>query len=65
MIWNERASPRRTRCCIGGAVTSSPSNGLVRNPSDSGAGDLVDQRRLAGAVGADDGVQLAGVERRG
>ena len=29
------------------------------------AGDLVDQRRLAGAVRADDGVQLAGLNGRG
>src|SRR5215813_1294146 len=49
VIWNERASPSRLRRQVGSAVISLAVPG----------GKLADQRGLAGAVGPDDGVQLA------
>ena len=60
MIWNERASPRPTRCGIErerDVLTGEQDRSGIRA---KGAGDLVNQGRLARAVGADDGMQLAG-----
>ena len=66
VIWNERASPS-------GAAPPGRQGGDVAAGKDDAAGvrgdlagELADQRGLAGTVRADDGVQLAGghVERR-
>ena len=60
VIWNERASPSCARAGIGSAVTSRPSNAMLPGVGRERAGDLVDQRGLAGAVRPDHGVRLAG-----
>ena len=66
VIWNERASPSRLRRQAGNAgdVAAAEMDGAgIRHQL---SGELADQRGLAGAVGADDGVQLSGrdIERQ-
>ena len=62
LIWNVRPRPRRTRAACGSAVMSSPlkqdTPGRWRQP----AGDQVDERRLAGAVRADQRMARTGLE---
>ena len=59
VIWNERASPRWLRLCTGSAVMSCAGEVDTPGVGRDLAGQLADQRGLAGAVRADDGVQLA------
>ena len=58
--WNVRPSPARARRCAGSELTSSPEelDGAVGRHE---AADRVEQRRLAGAVGADEADHLAGL----
>ena len=63
LIWNVRDRPSRTRSFAEKAVTSRPSQ---KNPALGRldhAGQEIDQRRLAGAVGADQRLPGAGRER--
>ena len=53
-----RARPRRARTCGGIPVRSRPSSSTLPGVPDE-AGDRVDERRLAGAVRADEADQLA------
>ena len=59
VIWNERASPRRARWCGARRVMSSPSKTMRPRSGAQLAGELRHQRRLAGAVRADQRVHLA------
>ena len=59
VIWNERASPSMLRRCAGSAVMSAPVERDAAGVGRDLAGKLADQRGLAGAVRADDGVQAA------
>ena len=59
VIWNERASPSRLRSCTGSAVMSLAVEMDAAGVRRDLAGELADQRGLAGAVRPDDGVQLA------
>ena len=67
VIWNERASPSRLRRWTGSAVMSPPSKRMLPPLWRDLAGQQADQRGLAGAVRADDGVQFAArdIERDG
>ena len=53
------AMPRRTISCVGSWVMSSPSKTMLPAPRARVAADRHQQRRLAGAVGADQGDDLA------
>ena len=56
----ERAArPSRTRACVGRRVMSRPAKWMRAGVGREVAGELADQRGLAGAVGADQGVDLA------
>ena len=59
VIWNERASPRWLRWWTGSAVMSCAGEADAAGVGRDLAGQLADQRGLAGAVRTDDGVQLA------
>ena len=59
VIWNERASPSRARGAVGRSVMSRPSKWIRPASGRELAGQLADQRRLAGAVRADQRVHLA------
>ena len=61
--WKVRAMPRWQRSAAGSAVTSSPSNTIEPWVGGSTPGDQVEQRRLAGAVGADQADDLAAPDR--
>ena len=59
-IWNERPMPMRTALPSAAArVTSRPSKSIRAGVGAEVAGDQVEQRRLAGAVRADDAERLA------
>ena len=60
VIWNERASPRCARAGIGQMRDVAAVEDDAAGVGGERAGDLVDEGGLAGAVGADDGVGLAG-----
>ena len=53
------ATPRRTISCVGSWVMSSPSSLIVPGARARAAADRHQQGRLAGAVGADQGHDLA------
>ena len=59
VIWKERASPSRTRACVGRRVTSRPAKWMVPAVGPEVAGELAHQGGLARAVGADQGMDLA------
>ena len=59
MIWKLRAMPMCTRACAGRPVMSRPSNQMRPALGRQLAGELRDQRGLAGAVRPDHGVGLA------
>ena len=54
--------PSRERACGGFAVMSAPSNTMRPARRRDVAADQIEQRRLAGAVGADDGERLAVID---
>ena len=54
VIWNVRASPRRQSACGGSPVMSCAGEADVPGVAGEVAGDEVEQRGLARAVGADD-----------
>ncbi len=62
LIWNVRARPRLTRWCCGSEVTSSPPRITLPDGGLQEAGQQVDERRLAGAVGADQRVAAPAVD---
>ena len=62
MRWNERAMPSRTIFCGGRPTRSRPSNDTEPLVGPEMAGDEVEEGRLAGAIGADDGMGFAGLE---
>ena len=65
VTWNERRARAGRAPCIGRRVMSCAVEATIRPASGHGeARDLVDQRGLAGAVRADDRVQLAGSTSR-
>ncbi len=64
-IWKLRAMPSRVRWCGGSAVISRPSKRIGAAVDRQHAGDAVDERRLAGAVRADEAEALAGLDRQG
>ena len=58
-IWKLRTMPSRVRWCGGSAVMSRPSKRMRAAVDGQRAGDAVDERRLAGAVRADEAEALA------
>ena len=61
IAWNVRPRPRRARRARASSVTSSPNSGRARGGRYK-SGDGVEQRGLAGAVGADEADDLALVQ---
>ena len=57
--WNDRPRPRRARPSAARRVTSRPPSSTRAGVGGQEAGDQVEQRRLAGAVGPDDADDLA------
>ena len=62
VIWNERARPRRARACAGSVVMSAAVEDDAAAVARELAAELRDERRLAGAVRADQRVHLAGAD---
>ena len=63
--WNERPTPSRVMRQAGSPATSRPSSSSGRRVGLISPGQHVDERGLAGAVRADDGMQLALMQRDG
>ena len=63
-VWKLRPMPRRTRLAADTPASGWPSNVIVALRRLGEPGDDVDQRRLAGAVGADEEAQLALLDRQ-
>ena len=59
VIWYERPMPSSARRYTGSCVMSRPSKRMLPASGTSSPDELVDQRRLAGAVGADHRVHFA------
>ena len=62
-VWNTRATPAWLISCGCRPISERPSKVTEPLSGDEAADEAVEQRRLAGAVGADDGVHAAFLDR--